>query len=188
MTQKGWPRRSGERGAAEIRNPNSSYRAPRLGQHALSWERRADEFIEYCREAEARLLAAGFRDPIGLNNEALEHGLTGGDFAFDEHSFVFAFACLTAEHSIEPTIGDLIRLAPRHGVPLWLDDVDRILFLPDFQSARLPTYTSEVIALSRRRQRARELYRDYRALLAPIPVLATQTIRPFSGLKGRVVA
>jgi len=65
---------------------------------------------------ERALLAAGWRDPVGLNDAGFQVGLRPRDFLATEHGFVFCYLCRCAELGSVPTADKCVAFAAANGV------------------------------------------------------------------------
>ena len=94
------------------------------GQHV---QQLAEIFAGHVIEAERTLLSAGLWDPPGLHKHALDGGLAGWHFTLPEHSYVFAYLCLSVENDRAPSDVEALELAKVAGVALDHDDLSFIV-------------------------------------------------------------
>lgn len=129
-----------------------------------------DQFASRVRAAECTLVAAGWRDPVALHDEALRAGLSGEHFYFDLPRYIFVYVleaalggfrpCVTRDGATDPNSVPFLYAARAAGLVVREWDVWSALFDFDFRSALLPDYVAIVLDLYRRRVRAGELHRE----------------------------
>lgn len=149
-----------------------------------------DRFAERVRAAECTLVAAGWRDPVALNDEALKAGLSGEHFFCDVPRYLFAYLILAAELGFRPCVatGDAVPFldaARRAGLVVREWDVWEALFYFDWRSALLAGYVEDVIRLADRRREIAKLHKTVDQLLRCAIHPAPMT-RASSGVSVRV--
>lgn len=106
-----------------------------------------DDFLRLAIEAERHLLACGWRDPLALHEEALEHELKGSSFILDEHSRQFAYLCGSLERDITPTLDHyidvVVGIGEAHCDLEALDELDAVLWV-DYRPQLVGQYAATV--------------------------------------------
>ena len=110
-------------------------------------------------EAERTLLSAGLWDPLGLHEHAYEHGLAGWHFVVPEHSFVFAYLCLSVESDHAPSDSETVELAKLAGVTLHSEDL-HYLIATDHDPRLWTAYVATVRHNAEQFTRARECFSE----------------------------
>jgi len=124
----------------------------------------AEVFAGRILEAERSLLSAGLWDPLGLHDHACEHGLGGSHFVLPEHSFVFAYLCLSVEADHVPSDAEALELAKVAGVALDAPDL-RYIVATDHDPRLWSEYVQTVVENARDFTRARQGLREAVAVL-----------------------
>jgi hypothetical protein len=119
----------------------------------------AEVFAARILEAERSLLSAGLWDPPGLHRVACEHGLAGCHFALSEHSYVFAYLCLSVENGHIPSDPEALELAKVAGVALDAPDL-RYIVATDHDPRLWSEYVQTVVANAHDFTRARTALRE----------------------------
>ena len=121
------------------------------------------------RDFERRLLSAGFWYPIELHNAAVRAGLTGADFAFSDHRWLFATLCTAADRGFRLTYDELRELNQQAGDPFMLSFNEHELaelVEEDVLPVDIGRWVQAVKELANRRRRAAQLRRDAQDLIA----------------------
>jgi len=127
--------------------------------------RLADDFAQQVNEAERSVLAAGFLDPVGLNDHAFLCGLSTDDFASARHRWLFYALCACADRGIEPTVPGIAGLALRHKIPIDEDDLCGLVLGTQTNCRMMHAYCATVRHYSRRRKIARKHLRTVGQIL-----------------------
>jgi hypothetical protein len=138
----------------------------------------AETFSARVVEAERILLSAGLWDPPGLHEHACEHGLAGWHFVLPEHSYVFAYLCLSVENDHVPSDSEAVKLAKVAGVGLDPGDL-RYIVATDHDPRLWSEYVETVRENGEQFKRASECFSEGGTILTGL--LADQfdvVIRP----------
>ena len=122
-------------------------------------QRLGEIFAERVVNAERTLLSAGIWDPLGLHEHACEHGLAGWHFVLPEHSYVFAYLCLSVENDHLPTDAEALELAKVAGLALDASDL-RYIVATDHDPRLWSEYVSTVKGNAEQFTRARECFSE----------------------------
>lgn len=129
-------------------------------------------FASECLDIEARLVAAGWHDPVLLLEEASRAHLFGKDFADPLVGLIFDLLLISADAGRPLTHATVREVAAREHIQIpdaaFPDDITRICNL-EIVSAGIPNYTRLVADFVRRRAEAKEHLRKAAELLAPFP-------------------
>ena len=127
-----------------------------------------DMHAAQARDFERRLLSAGFHFPVELNIAAFRVGVCGGDFAYAEHSQMFAWICAAAGNDISLTLAELHELNRQAGDPFLIafnPNELAELICEDVLPVDIGRWAQAVRTLAQRRRRAAELRKQAQDLI-----------------------
>ncbi len=115
------------------------------------------DFAARVYEAERRLIAAGWIDPVGLHDAACRYGLCGKRFGDPRCGFLYSFLATCAERGIHPTVDLCLRVVEfDHTAPLGRKDKEWtwcVIHETPTRSQDLDDYVRGVVRLADFRQR-----------------------------------
>lgn len=161
MIAQGSPRRLG-RYSAGVRRFAGGQSTRRSGSVKTLAEVALDFTVDVL-DAERRLIAAGWRDPVAFHDAAVAHGLCGDRYGDSDLGFLHSFLCACAEHGVKPTARLCCAVAKGCGAHIQeptplsaecgTDWLSALILKTDCNPSKIDTYAEAVASLMDTRER-----------------------------------